>query len=136
MGKAAGPKIPVPSAQASPRVTRSRQQMEGSGGLSEGASTSATTGTFRINWDDKSCTDCLVAWLLDHETEQLILFSDSSAEAKAAGRKKVQGHQSKSAIYAQIVKAVFSVDSNTQYSANYMLLASKFNCAIEHRLGS
>ena len=101
--------------------------MDASGDLNEAASSSATTGTFRISWDNKSRTNCLVAWLLDHETERLILFSDSSADAKAAGWKKVQGHQSKSAIYAQIVEAVFSVDSNPQYVANYKLLASKFN---------
>jgi hypothetical protein len=60
---------------------------------------------------------------------------DSASNTKVAGRKKVQRHTPKNIIHAQIAEAVFSVNTNPQYSENYAVMQRKFTHAIEHRLG-
>ena len=135
MGKAARLKTPLPSVQPSPRDIRAQRRMKKSSSSKSGGSSGAVSN-FQIRWEDRSRTDRLVGWLLEHETERLILFADSASNARAAGRQRVQGHTLKSAIHARIAEAVFSVDANPLYSDNYALMQSKFARAIDNRLTS
>src|SRR5215472_15524308 len=131
------------SCQKKARMTTPNTEVVPAGGSGPGPSQSGSSSVpvdisnIPVQWEGKHAhrTDLLISWLRNNFHERTLLFSDSTADAKAAGRKKIVGRESKNVVYVKIVHAVFSNDQDPVFRENYCHHIPKFTRAVENRLG-
>ena len=97
--------------------------------------TETETETFKIQWSDFR-TDRLIDWLEQHPTERHMLFSDSTQDARAEGRRTDVGKTAKTMYYALIADQIFANDQNADYVKHYFLNKSKFAESVGDRLAT
>lgn len=86
-----------------------------------------------ISWEkNPKWTDLLVAFLLDNPGFRIRLFSDSTVEAKSAGRAKLVAKDGKAQQYGVLAKHVF--ENDTVEGARYAEKPSRFATSVETRL--
>jgi hypothetical protein len=89
----------------------------------------------RIYWDkDSTRTDRLLDWLDENPVDRQKLFSDSSHDARVEGRKRRVAKGAKSAFYAKIAEAVFSVDAKADVRNDFNANPEKYNKSVENRI--
>ncbi|KAJ7191271.1 hypothetical protein GGX14DRAFT_407338 [Mycena pura] len=87
-----------------------------------------------VNWlKNPAWTDDLIAYLSENPLFRIKLFSDSTAEAKQAGRKKLVGKDGKPQQYAVLAEYVFK-NSPGPEQARYASNPGKYATAVETRL--
>ena len=92
----------------------------------------------KIFWDGQYSprTARLIAWLKDNPNDRLKLFSDSTQDAIAEGRKKRVGKESKMVYCTKIAHAVFGSDKDPVMRTHYQDHLEKFARAVDSRLGT
>jgi hypothetical protein len=93
--------------------------------------------TFKVAWSDThdtARTDRLIDWLDEHPTERHMLFSDSTQDARAEGRRQDVGKTPKSAYHAMIAAHVFGNDQNPEYKNHYLANPGKFTKSVADRI--
>lgn len=92
----------------------------------------------KVIWDgdrlDTRRTDRLIDWLENNPSDRHKLFSDSTQDARAQGRRREVGKTHKSFYYAKIAQHVFQNDGNPQYRAEYAVNPQKYAKSVENRL--
>ncbi|KAJ7497809.1 hypothetical protein B0H11DRAFT_1639326, partial [Mycena galericulata] len=86
-----------------------------------------------VNWiKNPNWTDKLIEYLVDDPRFRIKLFSDSTAEAKKAGRQKLVGKDGKTHQYTQLAAYIFKEDPAEE--ARYANAPKKYASAVETRL--
>ncbi|KAJ7461450.1 hypothetical protein FB451DRAFT_1371191 [Mycena latifolia] len=86
-----------------------------------------------VNWiQNPHWTAKIITYLFEHPEFRIRLFSDSTAEAKEAGRAKLVGKDGKPQQYGVLAKHVFKDDPKEQ--ARYANNAAKYATAVDTRL--
>ena len=100
----------------------------------------APNSTLKVSWaenaTDRSRTERLINWLEEHPTERHMLFSDSSRDARAEGRRTDVSKTKKTTYYALIAKYVFENDKDPSYRKHYQEQPTKFVKSVGDRLST
>lgn len=129
------------TADAAPAATvprpRSKPQKEQADDSSDPEDADGTTTQKKkrtiVNWvKNPHWTHKIMEYLIDNPTFRIKLFSDSTAEAKKAGRQKLVGKDGKPQQYAQLAEYVFKDDpaEMVRFASN----VQKYASAVETRL--
>lgn len=90
-----------------------------------------------VSWTKHvSHTKRLIDWLKQNVADRQKLFSDSSQDAKAEGRKQHVANGAKSKYHLSIATAVFSVNANAKFRADLNANPNKYIKAIENRIAA
>ena len=102
--------------------------------VSKGASKNAKQGCApNIEWvKNPDWTWSLITYLTDHTSFRTKLFSDSTAEAKTAGRRKVVAKDSRTPLYKVLADHIFK-DCPIE-STNFASSPGRFGLSVETRL--
>lgn len=73
-----------------------------------------------------------MTWLEDNPEKRLILFSDSTEDAKAQGRKKKVGKSGKGVTYGEAATFVFGADELASVRASLKTKPEKYSKAVEN----
>ncbi|KAH7921326.1 hypothetical protein BV22DRAFT_1019554, partial [Leucogyrophana mollusca] len=93
---------------------------------------------YRIDWDKKNSprTARLIEWCKANEAHRIALFSDSTKDAKDAGRDKRTPQKTKVYYYQLIAQAVFAEDEDSNIKLAYKNKPEAFSKPIATRLAT
>ncbi|KAJ7469520.1 hypothetical protein FB451DRAFT_1176760 [Mycena latifolia] len=91
------------------------------------------SGAARVSWDkDPTRAERVLDWLHNNVDYRVKLFSDSTQDAVAEGRKKKTGKTPKMFYYGLMADAVFSVDADASIREDYNKKPSRYARSVEN----
>ncbi|KAJ7195660.1 hypothetical protein GGX14DRAFT_474648 [Mycena pura] len=125
------------TAQPPPKARKSRATAQAQADDSSDVEVTSTTKAKKtretVNWiKNPNWTDDIITYLSEDPAFRIKLFSDSTADAKQDGRRKLVGKDGKPQMYAQLAKHIFADDPDEQ--ARYLNNPAKYATSVETRL--
>ncbi|KAJ7198689.1 hypothetical protein C8J57DRAFT_1634962 [Mycena rebaudengoi] len=129
----ANPPKSAPRKKKKPKPAKAVEPSDDSDSELEESTTGKKKARCTVNWvKNPQWTELLITYLCENPSFRIRLFSDSTAEAKKAGRQKLIGKDGKPQQYAVLAEYIFKDDEAEK--ARYANAKPKFAMSVDTRL--